>query len=252
MKEAAMVPVALAFALLCVCVSHAAEEKVLVSVKEDEYNSILYSMNPDGSDVRELFRWAGQVVDGRGRIEYVRISPNGRYVAFTSNHDAYFSPYKRNIFHISSDGSWWDMDTPSAEAGNYTSGAPTGTVTGVVREFGSGHAWVTIEGYPDVITTDAVGNYSVSGVPEGGRFVTAYSLDYGWYDYAPVVVVAGQSTEAPTLTTTKDNWTRGVCIRPAWSRDSDVLYWEARDHSLKSTPLGGGDWTDILPGNPER
>ncbi|MCK4352435.1 T9SS type A sorting domain-containing protein [candidate division WOR-3 bacterium] len=231
---------------------HGDEEKIVFAVKTDEDNSVIYTINPNGTGLQELFSWTGELVDSMGRIHGLRISPGGEYIAFASNHDRWYSPFEWNVFHIASDGSWWDMDTPDAAAGWYNPPGGRGIVHGYITGFGSPgtHAWVTIEGYPNLITTNTSGYYEVSNVPEGSRFITAFSFDYGWYGYTSVNVIADMSVEAPTFGTTEDNWARISADAPAWSSDANYIYWQALDESVLKTPRGGDSWTEIFEGPP--
>ena len=219
-------------------------EKIVLSLKITEDISEIYTINPDGTEPAFLFSFYNQIADSIGRAYNLRISPDGKYIAFDSKHDQWFNPQQYNIFHISSDGSWWDMDTPDDKAGWYQSG--TGTVYGTITDFATPNGWVTIEGYPYITSTNAYGEYSISNVPAGTRFITAFSFNTGWYNYVPVTVVAGQSVQAATIGTTYDSYYRGMSTDPAWSSDGNYIYWSALDYSVKKTPRGGGVSENIL------
>lgn len=228
-------------------------EKIVFAVKTDEYNSVIYTINPDGSGLQELFSWQGEPADGDGRICELRISPGGEYIAFASNHDRYYSPHEWNIFHIASDGSWWDQDTPDAAAGWYDQPGGRGTVNGYVYRNGGtpvSYGYVTIEGCTVLTTTNASGYYEISDVPEGSRFVTAFTSAYSWYGYVPVNVVDGMAVQAPDISTTEDTDYRLRSDAPVCSPDANYLYWQGLDESVWKSPTGGDSWTHIFPGPP--
>jgi hypothetical protein len=225
-------------------------EKIVFSVKANDDVSQIYSISPNGTGLVPLFSFYNIIADSIGRAYNLRVSPDGKYIAFDSKHDQFFNPQQNNIFHISSDGSWWDQDTPDDIAGYYSLG--TGTVNGTITDFGTPNAWVTIEGYPFTIATNSSGNYSISNVPAGSRYLQAFSFNVGWYNFTPVNVLAGQTVTAPTIGTTYDNYYRGMSSEPAWSPDGNYIYWSALDFSLKKSPRGGGSSTDILAADMDR
>lgn len=229
---------------------NAQTEKIVFSVKVNDDLSEIYTANSNGTGITSLFSFYNEVADSIGRACNLRISPDGKYIAFDSKHDQWFNPQKYNIFHISSDGNWWDQDTPDDDAGYYSFG--TGTVIGTITNFGTPNAWVSIEGYPYLIATNSSGVYSISNVPAGLRYLQAFSFDVGWYNYTPVNVLAGQTVTAATIGTTYDYYYAGMSTDPAWSSDGNYLYWGALDYTVKKTPRGGGTSTSILAADMNR
>ncbi len=178
------------------------EEKILVSIANDSTDAdhTLYTFNPDGSGKTRLFDFHAQPKFTTGEVFAPRISADGRYIYFSSEHAYIYTPARRNVFRITAWGGGLDQITPGPKSGIW---GETGnsTVSGFVRH-GDGTAWgncpVYLEGM-DMVYSAADGSFAFHNVPPGLRWLMAYSPALDSWDSTIVNVVAGVDNTGLTL-----------------------------------------------------
>lgn len=175
-------------------------EKIVVSIDAGGAlpDAAIYTLNPDGSGRSRLFDFHSHPKDVNGGIWDVRVGRDGEAIYFNSDNAYLFTPANRNLFHIGSDGSWWDQITPGPNSGRWDQGCPCGVVTGMVRN-GAGDPWsgrpVFLEG-KDMVYTGADGRFRFVNVPTGTRWIVAYrSMGEDVLDSQAISVNAGLTTD---------------------------------------------------------
>jgi hypothetical protein len=180
-----------------------AEEKILVSISDESWNDdTLYTLNPDGSGQTLLFDFHSHPKDPAARIYQPRVAPGGGSIYFSSNAAYLYTPARRNLFRIASDGSWWDQITPDSNSGLWNQPGPYGVVEGTVEQ-GDGTPWINspiyLEGM-DVQSSGADGSFRFENVPEGKRWIVAYKPgDATAFDAQEIFVANGAPWNAKLI-----------------------------------------------------
>ncbi len=178
------------------------EEKILVSIADDDYNHTLYTLNPDGSGKTRLFDFSNSPKFTTGEVYGPRLSADGKYIYFHSEHAYIYTPARRNVFRITSFGGDLDQITPGSESGIWGESGDS-TVSGYVKH-GDGTAWgncpVYLEGMDMVYSSSADGSFTFNNVPPGGRWLVAYRPGLDAWDSTSVNVVSGVDNTGLTLT----------------------------------------------------
>jgi WD40 repeat protein len=169
-------------------------EKIVVAVgNATGTDSILYAMNPDGSGLTKLFDFHNHPKHVTGLIVTPRVSPDGRYIYFSSDNAFVYTPASRNIFRVASNGRKWEQITPGPNSGKWNQGCPCGVVEGTVRK-ANGAAWgncpIYLEGM-SLIYSKPDGTFRFDKVPEGRRWMLAYRPGSQVFDSQEVVVARG-------------------------------------------------------------
>ena len=176
------------------------EEKILVSISNDTTDDTLYTLNPDGSTKTQLFDFHAQTKFTTGEVFAPRISADGRYIYFHSEHAYIYTPARRNAFRINAFGGGLDQITPGPESGIWGESGNS-TVSGYIQH-GDGTAWgncpVYLEGM-DMVYSAADGSFAFQNVPPGVRWLVAYRPALDAWDSTTVSVVAGVDNTGLTL-----------------------------------------------------
>lgn len=225
----------LAFALLIAAITVFAQEAIFVVVETGDEESVIYKMGPDGSSPTPFFSWDGEPSHGtRDHIREIDISPTGRYIALSSNHDRWHNPSRYNIFMLNSEGTNWRQITPYPAADDYWYSGPTGTISGQVTDgsYYVAFASVTCEGVEGEVTADGTGNYTITGVPPGMRKVFAYTwggveMIWGWN----LVDVSAGSDNPCDITNIgySEPYDKDEYTYPTWGTDDNKLFYFARN-----------------------
>ena len=187
-------------------------EKILVSLSNDTTgwsDDTLYAINPaDGSGQTKIFDFHNKPNNSplsTGEIWAPRISADGKQIYFHSEFAYAYTPARRNVFSISSNGATMDQVTPGEKSGMW---GETGnsTVSGQVRK-GDGSGWsgapVYLEGM-NMVYAGADGSFSFNNVPSGVRWLVAYKPGDLPFDSTPVNVVSNLNNTGLTLTPSSD------------------------------------------------
>ncbi|HFD38945.1 MAG TPA: hypothetical protein ENJ31_03730, partial [Anaerolineae bacterium] len=176
-------------------------EKILVSIANDDFDHTLYTLDSDGSNKTSLFDFHSSPKFTTGEVYAPRLSADGKYVYFHSEHAYIYTPARRNVFRITSGGSGLDQITPGSESGIW-GGTGNSTVSGFVQH-GDGTAWsncpVYLEGM-DMVYSAADGSFTFNNVPPGVRWLMAYRPALDAWDSTTVNVVSGVNNTGLTLT----------------------------------------------------
>jgi len=227
-----------------------ATEAVFVTVETGTDESVIYKMNPDGSSPTLFFSFDNEPADSdRSYITDIDISPTGRYLAVTSDHDGYYNPARRNIYAINSEGTNWRQITPAPNADKYWYSGPTGTISGQVTWGGDYVSFATIccDGVITKFSSDALGNFTITGVPTGGHLIFAYTwggveMVYGW-NY--VNVAAGVDNPCDIINVGySEPYGKDQCQEPSWSPDESHIYYKSSLGGNVFSTSVPGDWSD--------
>jgi len=236
-----------------------AEEAIVVSVKTGEDESGIVKMAPDGTNAVDLFVFDGEPADSdRSYITDIEISPSGRYIALSSDHDGFNNPMRDNIFIINSEGTAWRQVTPAPLADDYWYSGPTGSIRGTLTDDGY------VPASPVVRCTGVIGEFSVNGgtgeyfipnVPPGSHMVLGYcmntltwEINWGWM---LVNVVAGSESEAHIEVGYSEPWEKDEYSDPKWSDNENYIYYKSwlGGSVEKTTVPGNWDTTTVLSGS---
>lgn len=208
-----------------------AEEAIFVVVESARDESVIHKITE--TSTTEFFSFEGELADReKSKITCVRISPDGRFIVVSSEHDRYYNPTRQNLFKINSEGTAWRQITPEPSSDEYAYTGPTGTITGqVTYDGGYVSASIRCQGVVAGVDTDAFGNFTISGVPPGVRKVYAYTwggveMVWGWN---LVEVIAGMtSTCNITNVGYSDLYGKDRYSEPIWSSDGRSIYFKSR------------------------
>ncbi len=184
------------------------EEKILVSLSNDTTgwsDDTLYAINPaDGSGQTKIFDFHNNPNNSplsSGQVFAPRVSANGKQIYFHSEFAYVYTPARRNIFWISSNGATMDQVTPGEKSGMWGQSGNS-TVSGQVRR-GDGTGWgnapVYLEGM-NMVYADADGYFSFKNVPPGVRWLVAYKPGDLPFDSTTVNVASGVNYTGLSLT----------------------------------------------------
>ena len=183
-------------------------EKILVSLSNDTVtwgDDTLYAINPsDGSGQTKIFDFHNNPNNSplsTGQVFAPRVSANGKQIYFHSEFAYIYTPSRRNVFWIGSDGNTMDQVTPGEKSGMWGQSGNS-TVSGQVRK-GNGDGWggapVYLEGM-NMVYADASGYFSFNNVPPGVRWLVAYKPGDLPFDSTPVNVVSNLNNTGLSLT----------------------------------------------------
>lgn len=184
-----------------------AQDKIILSVTTDNTpgleSSSLYSMEPDGTGRRKLFDFKWNMFDSSGQIFDLAVDADGKTIFFSSGNGYMWTPLRRNLFSVRSDGSGFDQMTPLADSGNWNEICQNcGRVEGYVKK-SNGEPWggapVFLEGM-SMVNAGVDGSFRFENVPPGVHNVVAYRPgDANVFTFIPVQVAAGTVSQAGTL-----------------------------------------------------
>lgn len=153
-------------------------ETILVSIAADGkfIDDTLYTMNPDGSGSAPLFNFHNHPRHNQGRILQPRIAADGKTIYFSSDNSYAYTPANRNIFRITSNGTYFEQLTPGPNSGKWGAPCPCGSVRGKVKRANGvpyGNSPVFLEGV-GMVYSKSDGSFNFDKVPEGKRYIVAY------------------------------------------------------------------------------
>ncbi len=218
-----------------------AGEKIIVSILDD--NSFpnqgdVYTLNPDGGDLQPLYH------SDAGGLWDASLSPDGKFIYFTSDQNSIYTPTNRNVFRLSSDGQTLQQLTPTwgfGDRANQGSGVVTGRVVNPNGAPISG-APVYVEGH-SFVSTGGDGRFRVEHVPAGARTVLAYSVVMDRYVWTTTIVVANQESQLADLAPNSSISSKSSYSDPVVF--GDRLYYKFSLHELISTPLAAAQLNTI-------
>lgn len=153
-------------------------EKIVVSVANNaNYTDCsLYTMNRDGTGQAKLFDFHSHPKHNTGNIYQVKISNDGKYIYFSSDHAYVYTPAGRNLFRINSRGGSLEQLTPGPNSGKWNSPCPCGSVKGKLKRangVGYSNGAVFLEGV-GMVYSNSDGSFAFTKVPEGKRYIVGY------------------------------------------------------------------------------
>lgn len=181
-----------------------ATEKIIVALANETTtwaDATFYTINPqDGSDKTPLFDFHSQSKLTTGELYAPRMSADGKYIYFHSQHAYIYTPARRNLFRIATQANTLDQITPGPNSGMW---GQTGnsTVSGTVRH-GNGTPWsnspVYLEGM-DMVYSGADGTFSFHNVPAGVRWLVAYRPALDAFEAQSINVIPNLNTTGLVL-----------------------------------------------------
>ncbi len=148
-----------------------------------------------------MFDFHSQTKFTTGEIFAPRLSADGKYIYFHSEHAYIYTPARRNAFRITAFGGGLDQITPGPESGVW-GGTGNSTVSGFIRHDDStpwSNCPVYLEGM-DMVYSAADGSFAFQNVPPGVRWLVAYRPALDAWDSTSVNVVSGVDNTGLTLT----------------------------------------------------
>ncbi len=189
-----------------------AEEKIIVSLGDANSGSSvicrLYSMNPDGSQLKPLFSFEQQVASD-ARILKPRLSSDQQHILFSSDFDKIRTPTSANIFSFNMENKALQQVTPYPNFGVFNNTCPDcGTVTGVVQNSQGltlSRSLIFLEGIQKIVSSDDNGQFRFDNVPSGAHFIIAYRPDTLSVYASSLLFVSSVGTTNITLTPDQGN-----------------------------------------------
>jgi hypothetical protein len=198
------------------------------------YGTIAYAranqlrlIEPDGSGDKLV--WAAPPVPGQPTLSYtvtgVAWRRDGGEIAFASDHEEIFSPYKRDLYAVQGDGGNFRKLT-NAPAQEWLDEYPTGTVTVNVSVGTIGPFFVIVQGAPEPQMISAGGRLTFTDVADLGDVAQAVVATNGsdrWIGTA-VDVKAGATADAGLLSITQFSGIPGYgADAPFWRADASRI-----------------------------
>lgn len=183
--------------------------------------------------------------DAFGEIRSPVFSPDGQWIAYSSEEDLMSTPWRSNLWITDRNGQT-RLSVTHKTPGSFPPGSPTGSVEGTVYEDGyaKSGAWVYISSLEHSVTADTWGHYRFDNVPAGEQYVTAYDpvilYDDEDFGFMPVTVYAGATMQADVTLTWDWDLQQGV-RDVAWTPSGqEVLFIDNAHGANRIRPDGGG------------
>ena len=216
-------------------------------------------IQPDGSDDHSI--WKEPRADIDYLIQDLDWRPDGRAIAFASNHEEACSRFDSDIYAILSDGSGFRRVTnppACAELANY----PKGSVTVTVRNFTTnGPFFVYVQGAPSilpvVVPQAGASTVTFNTVADFGNVlqqaVVIEGLDRWIAPIAAADVKPGQTVNAGTIDVSGSGVRQFGARGPAWHRDGARLGYIFGDCAgmwlTSANPPAGASGDQLLQAN---
>lgn len=175
----------ISLALICACVlalllaplPAMAKSIILISMHDaPKRTDILVAMDPATGNSWPVYNFSGHPRHKSGLIMSPRVDASGQQIFFSSDNSFAYTPFRRNLFRITTDGRGWQQITPGVNSGRWDQPCPCGVVKGVVtRKNGQPYssAPVFLEGV-GMVHTKGDGSFEFPKVPGGARWIMAY------------------------------------------------------------------------------
>ncbi len=182
-------------------------DKILLSITTDSTpaseKDTLFIVDADGSNAIPLFDFSWNTFDSSGQILDISVSQDGKQIFFSSNNGSMWTPLRKNIFSLNSDGTGVNQLTPLLNSGSWSQAcSKCGKVIGTVRK-SNGEPWggalVFLEGM-QLINAGVDGSFSFENVPPGVHNLVVYRPGQASaYTFIPVRVEAGITSNVGIL-----------------------------------------------------
>jgi hypothetical protein len=196
----------------------------------------IHTISPDGTGDRVL--WTNPGLSGMKSVMYLAWRPDGRELAFSSEHEAACSWFQSDVYAIGYNGSGYRRVTNSPACAVLAS-LPKGAVTVDVSNYTSELVWVYVQGAPDVeaVLGGFSGTVTFNDVADFGPGVHQPSIGIGGLDrftsYPPYAdVQPGQTVPGGNLTIMQYSGFRGFGAgKVSWKADGSGLAYGMRGAS---------------------
>ncbi len=196
----------------------------------------IHVISPYGTGDRVL--WTNPGLSGMDNVMYLAWRPDGRELAFSSEHEAACSWYDSDVYAIGYDGAGYRRVT-NAPACAALASLPRGSVTVNVNNYTSSLIWVYVQGAPSVKTVlgGFFGTVTFDDVADFGPGVLQPSIGIGGLDrftsYPPYAdVQSGQTVPGGNLTVMQYSGFRGFGAgKVSWKADGSALAYGMRSAS---------------------
>ena len=214
----------------------------------------IHVMAPDGSGDRLL--WTNPATGGMKSVISLAWRPNGRELAFSSEHEGACSWYDSDIFAVGYDGGGYRRITNSPACA-VLAGLPKGAVTVNVNNYTSAMIWVYVQGAPSVksVLGGFYGTVTFDDVADFGPGVYQPSIGIGGLDrftsYPPYAdVQPGKTLPGGNITVMAYSGFRGFGAgKVSWKADGSALAYVMRSNSaitqISASPAYGATGKDL-------
>ena len=214
----------------------------------------IHAIAPDGSGDRLL--WTNPASGGMKSVISLAWRPDGRELAFSSEHEGACSWYDSDIYTIGYDGGGYRRVTNSPACA-MLAGLPKGAVTVNVNNYTSGMIWVYVQGAPSVksVLGGFLGAVTFDDVADFGPGVYQPSIGIGGLDrftsYPPYAdVQPGKTVPGGNITVSTYSGFRGFGAgKVSWKADGSALAYVMRSNSaitqISASPAYGATGKDL-------
>ena len=214
----------------------------------------IHVISPDGSGDRLL--WTDPGLSGMKSVMYLAWRPDGRELAFSSEHEGACSWYDSDVYAIGYDGGGYRRVTNSPACAALA-GLPKGAVTVNVNNYTSDLIWVYVQGAPSVksVLGGFLGTVTFDDVADFGPGVYQPSIGIGGLDrftsYPPYAdVQPGQTVPGGNISVMSSSGFYGFGAgKVSWKADGSALAYGMRTNSaitqISATPSYGATGVDL-------
>jgi TolB protein len=229
-----------------------ADAGIIAYVKGSTNN--IHLISPDGAGDRVL--WTNPGLSAMNSVIELAWRPDGRELAFSSQHEQDCSWYDSDVYVIGYDGSGYRRITNSPACAALA-GLPKGSVTVNVNNYTSSLVWVYVQGAPSVETVlgGFFGTVTFDDVADFGPGVYQPSIGIGGLDrftsYPPYAdVQPGQTVPGGNLTVMQYSGFRGFGVgKVSWKADGSALAYNLRTGTaikqISANPPYGATGVDL-------
>ncbi len=214
----------------------------------------IHTISPEGTGDRVL--WTNPGLSGMKSVMYLAWRPDGRELAFSSEHEAACSWFDSDVYAIGYNGTGYRRITNSPACAALA-GLPKGSVTVNVNNYTSSLIWVYVQGAPSVKTVlgGFFGTVTFDDVADFGPGVLQPSIGIGGLDrftsYPPYAdVQPGQTVPGGNLVIMQYSGFRGFGAgKVSWKADGLALAYGMRSASgisqIPANPPYGSTGVDL-------